>query len=345
MTLADVLNLDISAVGEGLGRGFRWWTGELADLAPASWRQGRIGNQPVLELTDGQTARLWRGGRAIEAAETSQIGAADIAAPETLALQREITLPALRLDDLRRLVANDLDRLTPFAGDEVYFDLEAAAPEPGAERVTARLAVIRRADAEATIERARRFGVRPKRLGIADEPGRLRFDFMPSIRAAAGRVGQTDRAPLLWWSAVAIGIALNIGALVLKDALDVAQLKRIVDLQQPSVSLAFKLRQRVDQETRARQILLTRHARNDPLRLLDAVTRALPAPQSLSRLEWNGHSVRLVGYRDPHFDVLAALETSKMVTRPRSASTAETPAPGAKVVPFDVVADANGGGK
>ena len=52
--------------------------------------------------------------------------------------------------------------------------------------------------------------------------------------------------------------------------------------------------------------------------------------------------VGLVGFRDPHFDVLAALQASKVLVRPRQASSGEAATPGGQPT-FDVVADAAGG--
>ncbi|HZZ90153.1 MAG TPA: hypothetical protein VFE13_17625 [Caulobacteraceae bacterium] len=337
MTLEEVLNLDVAAIGEGVGRGLRWWVDELAELAPVLRTGERASARPVLEFSAGGGARLWRQGRCEVVGDAAALrgAAVDVALPAGVALDRRVTLPDLRLDDLVRLVANDIDRLTPFRAEQVYFALELEAT--AGERREARLAVVRRPDAEAALSKAQQIGAAPARLGVASDDGQVVFDFLPAIRAA-GRGGRSDRGPLIWWSAVAACLALNVGLLIFKDSYDVASLKNLVDLQQPSVSLALKLRQRVEGEMAGRQALLARRAHEEPLRILDAVTRALPAPQSLQRLEWNGRSVRLVGFRDPHFDVLAPLQKTGLLTRPRAASSGEPATPRAQPS-FDVVAD------
>jgi general secretion pathway protein L len=340
MTLQELLNSDVATLGEAVRRGFAWWTGELADLAPPRWRRLGGGDRPVAALAaDGQSLSIRRGGRVFErrAGDRPWTGPADLGLPAGAVLQREVVLPALGLDDMKRLVAHDLDRLTPFRPDQVYFDLEpvqAAAP-PG--RRMARLGVIFRADAEAALHAARRFGLEPRRLGVRIEGEGLRFDFLGPMRAA-GRGGRPDRALIYWWSAVAVLAAANLTALVLKDMDDVAALRQLVDLQRPTAALALKLRQRVESEAQARDTLLTRRARNEPLRVLDAATRAFPPPQWVQRLEWNGRLVRIVGYRDPAFDVLAAARTSGLLARARTLSGSEAPTPGARPS-FDLVAE------
>lgn len=340
MTLQDLLNADIETVGESLRQGLAWWVAELADLVPARWRRARGGDRPVAVFADdGETLRLWRGGRFSErrAGEQTRPRAADLGLPAGTALERELILPALGLSDLRRLVANDLDRLTPFSPDQVYFDLEPIDRQAPPGRRVVRLGVMVRAEAEAALAAARNCGVEPRRLGVLGPERRLSFDFLAALRAA-GRGGRPDRAPAFWWGAVAVLIALNIAALVLRDMDDVAALRRTVDLQRPTVALAMTVRRRVEAEAGARQALLAQRAHNEPLRILDAVTRAFPAPQWIQRLEWNGRLVRLIGYRDPAFDVLGAVRGSTILARPRTLSSPEA-APSGAQQSFDVVAE------
>jgi general secretion pathway protein L len=289
---------------------------------------------------DGKSARVWRRGRFAELREGAQarVQGADLGLHPDMVLEREAVLPALSLPDLRRLVTNDLDRLTPFRADEVYLDIAPIGPEPAPGRRTVRLAVIPRADAEAALEAARRCGVAPRRIGVTGSPDHaLRYDFAPALRAA-GRGGRADRAPLYWWGAALALIAVNLAVLVARDMNDVGALRRTVEAQRPVVELALKLRQRVDGETAARAALVQRRGQNEPLRILDGAARALPPPQWVQRLEWNGRLVRLSGFRDPGFDVLAAARASAVMARPRTLNGGEA-TPGAARPAFDLVAE------
>ena len=89
--------------------------------------------------------------------------------------------------------------------------------------------------------------------------------------------------------------------------------------------------------------LLTRRSAHEPLRILDAATRALPKGQWVQRSEWNGRAGRLVGFNQPGFDVLAALRGPALTT-PRSLLADMPTKTAAGDEPFDVMADAVGYG-
>jgi general secretion pathway protein L len=343
MTLQDILNADVSALGEWFGQAWRWWIGELSRIAPTNRSGRRSGGRPIAVIErEGESVRIWRRGAFVERLErnANKPLVVDLVLPPEAVLRRQIRLPALGIADLRRLVAQELDRLTPFRAEQVYFDIELTeVSEPGAARIV-RLGVIPRDAAEAALDRARRFGLIPRRMAVAQDDEGLVFDFLGPIRDA-GRGGRPRRSLLYWWTAVAALIAVNVAVLVWKDVQDVAALRAIVDLQQPTVSLAQALRTRNATESQARAALLARRAANEPLRVLDAVTRAFPPPQWVQRFEWNGHAVRIAGFRDPGFDVLAAIRRSKILGEPRQLGATAPALPGLKP-PFDVVADPSG---
>ncbi len=342
MTLQELLNSDVGALGASVRQGYDWWIGELAQLVPDRWRRRAAGGRPLVELRqDLGPPRLRRRGRRDEVIGPKRKRAlsADLGLGPAQVLTRSVVLPAVGMADLRRLVALELDRLTPFRPDQVYFDIELLERDQQAGRQALRLAVIPRADAEAALEQAARYGVAPLRLGVLDGES-LRFDFLPALRAA-GRGARANRALTLWWSLAAGLIALNVAVLAIKDMDDVATLRSTVEAQRPMVALALKLRQRVEQEAAVRTTLLARRAHNEPLRIEDAVARAFPSPQWIQRLEWNGRSLRLVGYRDAGFDVLAAARRSGVLGAPRSLSNVDPATAGAKPQ-FDLIAEPAG---
>jgi Tfp pilus assembly protein PilN len=111
-----------------------------------------------------------------------------------------------------------------------------------------------------------------------------------------------------------------------------------VDGQQPVVDAVQRLRRRVETEDAARRGLLVRGRRGDPLRMLNALTQAIPAGAWVQHLEWNGQTLRIVGFKRQDIDMAAAIRGSGAFTNPR-ALTAE-PATGATSTrPFDITAD------
>jgi general secretion pathway protein L len=334
MTLQELLNSDVGTIGEGFRQGWDWWVDELAQMTPERLRRGGRADPPVAEIggTDG-AIRLWRRGRFSEISTGAKPRSAALGLAPDQVLTRQVALPAVGRADARRLIALDLDRLTPFRPDQVYFDFERLDLDRGLGRQTLQLAVVPRPVADAALERARRHGLSALRLGVLDA-GELRFDFLPALRAA-GHGGRADRRRLIWWAAAALLIGLNLAALVLKDASDVGRLRDAVEQQRPAAALATNLRKRVESEASRRRALLSRRTHDDPLRIEAAVTRAFPPPQWIQRLEWNGRTLRLVGFRDAGFDVLAAIRKAGDLGEPR-ALTSDAAAPAGRPQ-FDLV--------
>jgi general secretion pathway protein L len=339
MSLQEILNSDVEVIGGRLREGLSWWLSELAAMTPRPLRETRRASRPVAELgRDGETVRIWRNGTFVERTpgEPARPMTADLGLPPGAVLMRELVLPPLQAADLKRLIANDLDRLTPFRPEQVYFDVELLERDEDRSRQAVRLAVVPRVEAEAALERAERLRISPQRLGVLGEDRRLQFDFLEPMRAA-GHGGRIDRRVTWWWATAAVLAALNVAVLIFKDMDDIAALKSAVELQAPTVTLATSLRRRVEAETASRAALLGRRDHNEPLQVLSAAAKAFPPPQWIQRLEWNGHAVRLVGYSDPGFDVLAAMARVPELAQPRQMTSGEAAAAGARR-PFDVVA-------
>jgi general secretion pathway protein L len=342
MELKDILNADLGEVGQWIGRGFTWWVDELRSLVPVRLREG-LSRQPRYEAEYDPSAsiwRYWRDGRLVELAAAPRGSAARVGLvlTEGAALSREIDYPLLPLGDLKRMIGLDVDRLTPFRADEVLTDVEVVRRDAGAGRQTASLGVLPKGSAVEALDRARSQGLEPIALRARTPDGEVRYDFLPAFLASEGASPSGRR--LLYWQAAVVGLLLiNILALVFRDVSDVNALDQAVQAQQATANIALRLRQNIERENARRQALLERRARTEPLRILSAVTKALPAGVFVQRLEWNGQSIRLAGMKSITFDVPAAIRGSSAFTNPRTlAMDAQTRTGTGE--PFDVVADA-----
>jgi general secretion pathway protein L len=340
MNLQQLLNMDMATVGKSLRRGFSWWTAELAELTPASMRRpSRRRVRPIAELSS-EGVRLWRDGEAtaVVRSPNGALNAVDLVLPEGAALVQTLDLPRLPGSDLRAFLQFNMDRFTPFQAAEVYADA-IVLPEAGAlERQPVRLAVIVRTRAEALLAELDGLGLRVVRMAVghAADPRSLQFDFMRAILAERGGDLSGRRRTRLWVACLA-ALMVNLAIAYARDASDLAQLQRLVDLQQPAVSLTSRLRANIAGERSRRLLLLSQRTARDPLHVLDAVTRSLPPGEWVQRFELTGRQVRLAGSKTNGFDVLAALKPPAFAN-PRSL-TADITTHGPGGEPFDVAAD------
>jgi general secretion pathway protein L len=343
VSLSDLLNseIDVASLSASARRGLAWWLDELATLLPASWRES-LSSRPSAWLEPAETGgwRLWRDGRASPAPPPGSVkGRVGLLTPEGLVLAREVHPPRMPALDVRRMLALDIDRLSPLSPELIHYDIDIVERAADGGRQTVLVGIIGRTDAADLVATARASGYWPvalsANLGAGTPP---RFDFMPAVVEAAGGV-TGDKVRRNWWIAVAALIVANLLALVGRDVLDVERLRKAVDAQRPGVEVVERLRGRVLAEDSRRRDLLARGLRGDPLRLLDILTGALPAGAFVQHLEWNGKAVRLVGYERGESDVGAAIKASGAFAAPRT--LIGPPTAGATVFrPFDLTADA-----
>lgn len=343
MTLQELLNADLDAVGRWIRQGLSWWMGELAQMVPPALRRTPSRRAPWLAEMQTQAGpiRLWRDGAPVEVLHgpRGEGRSADLLLPADAVLVRDLELPRISAPDLRRLIDLNIDRFTPFRADQVYFDTVILGPAEAGSKQRVRLGILARDRGGAMLELARVLGLKVERIGVGSgEDGRtLQFDFMRAIRAETGG-GQAIDGRVWLWSLCAGLVAANLIVAVLRDVNDVAQLGQLVEAQRPLAAQAMRLRRTVETERARRMALLTRRGVHEPLRILDAVTRALPSDAWVQRLEWNGRAVRLVGFKRPAFDLLAALHGPALVNARSLVSDMPTRTANNQA-PFDVMAD------
>ena len=337
MSATDLLNTDMATLTRTLRGGLDWWLEELAGLAPPALR-GRLSGRAALTAerrADGGW-RLMRDGREVYPSALDRLRpmrATVLLAPGQ-ALVREINLPRLSDRDLRRFLALEADRLTPFRSEAVHLAVVISGPSevPGLQRAVV-AAVPREAAAKALAE-ARAAGLDACALGVTGAPAGI--DFLPSIRMEAGR----DRAgPGSYvWAAVALLAVANLLVAVVRDTMETARLHDAVELQRPKLQAALDWRRRVQAEAARRAAVRLTHGDGEPLRILDALTRTVPDGAWVQRMSWDGRVVRIAGYRQDTVDVVAALRRSPLFVKVRNSSF-DLPSHGAEGQPFDITAE------
>jgi general secretion pathway protein L len=340
MNVKDILNADVQTVGWWLRRGFIWWIDQLLAMLPADWR-ARFGRRTSTVVEFGDDLALHRQGEA-QAFDPATLSPREkrnvtIALPLRKVLTRTLDYPMLPLNDIRRMIALDIDRLTPFRADAVFYDTEIIHRDPQSERQQILLGVLPRVTVTEALARAAANDLVPSALGAVGNAGsNVHFNFLPAARNALG--SGSSYVPY-WWAAVAVLVAVNLGLLAFRDSNDLDTLRQNVESQRATVSVALRLREKVEAEAARRAALLARQAHNSPLRILDAVTKALPANAWAQHFEWNGQTVRIAGYRNGPADLLGPLEASSVVHNVHTLDTEPQSAKETTIKPFNIAAD------
>ena len=224
------------AAGVKLGALWRWWTTELAQLVPEALSpQGRVARLPLLtfegdvlalvpppgtaaaegssvDLAALDTARARAAVRALIERSGETRGRARLALRHEDALVRRVNMPLATEENLGQVLAFEMDRLTPFRAEDVYFDQRILSRDSNAGTLSALLAVARREVVDTRIERLRALGVSVQGVSLREEPAHpgVAIDLLP----AEQRGERESRAERFLRRGLAVAVAILIVAVL-----------------------------------------------------------------------------------------------------------------------------------
>jgi len=343
MNAKELMSMDMEQAVQLLLLGWRWWINELLALLPPEWRE-RLTRRShnVAEFRGG--ALVYRDEESGQFLQTKPRGAIKALMPADQVLVREMDLPLLPMSDVKRMIALDLDRLTPFQPEQVVFDAEIVARNPESGRQQVALGVVLRAAVNDFMDTLRANNLQPAAVGVASRGDVHDFDFLAAMREASGG-DAAQRRSLYWWIGAAVLLVVNLALLTYRDSSNLDELRQTVETQQGPVGVALRTREKVDHEATRRAALLKTKAESSPLPVLDAVTLAMPQDAWVRRFEWNGRSVHITGARKTSTDIIARLEASPVLRNAHSLSATTRNDPTAVTQPFDLSADREMGGQ
>jgi general secretion pathway protein L len=325
-----------------LPRFFAWWGHELAAMLPARWRAQLAERAEALLLEiRGDQLVIWRQSGAAcveaatvaaEAAEGERAAAVDrlrvqlddpnlrvfyCIAPAR-ALRREFSLPAAAENNLRQVLAFEMDRQTPFKADQVYFDYQLADRAAAARNLQIVLIVVPRAPLDADLAKLaaiRLDGVDCWRAGPGS--GRMGLNLLPAERRQR-RVNARLRLNLgMAAAAVVLLVTVMLLSLANRESA-LAAMSAQVEKAQLAAKQVSALRKTL-QDSIAAANFLSRKKRETPtmVELLADLTRRLPDDTYLERIAVDDkYKIDLQGLSDNTAKLTEQLQQSQVVENP-----------------------------
>jgi general secretion pathway protein L len=323
----------------GLSALWSWWLAELAGMLPRRLKQvgRRERRQIVLLLNPGETVVLERTGdraRVVGAADSQASDhARHLAAllqrvnprrqPVTvclsgdLGLRKIISLPLAARDDLEQLLRFEMDRLTPFRAEEVYFAQRIVDTDMPNRKIMVELAVAPRSIVEQALQTARTAGAAASRveLGAARPDGRAPLNLLPQEAGDAAGERRLIRALIvlaLILAIVAVAIPLQ------RQRSKLAALTDQVAATRVEAEESHALREELDQLSRTSTFLLAEKGRRPmTTEVLADLTRLMPDQAYLAQLTLQDGEVQLHGWAATASDLISLLDQSPLFRAPR----------------------------
>ena len=325
-----------SAVETRIRQFLRWWGAELRACLPFALRQALFPAPTRIELVlaPGRVELARFDGRRrqtlAEAAPDSRRADEMIATlraalgraradevvvrlPADKVLEPELEVPAIAAGALGEVIAQEMDRKTPFTAQDVHFDYRVLRADPSGERLSVRIRVARRADVAEAVEFARTVGLTPTRI---DGPGREEagYNLLPPER----RARPSRLMPRLVGIAALAALALGGTALYLafdRAAAELRLLEAEVERQRARAAEVRELQDKAEAlKDSASGLVETRRAKVSAAELIDEVTRRIPDGHWLFEMRYREGELYLFGFSPAPTQLLRELEASTLLS-------------------------------
>jgi general secretion pathway protein L len=231
-------------------------------------------------------------------------------------LARDVTLPLAAERDVSRVLSYEMDRLTPFTAEEVFWKASVMRRDRARGRMELRLLLVPKAALAPVMAALARIGGAPTAIEAASD-GSLadatqRIDLMPE---AASR----NRSRILALTAGLAG-ALALAALVIPFVAQSrarARVERDIAALQPQVAEVTALRRRLAAGAAGADIVAAERARiGDALQVLATVTDLLPDDTVLSELSLRQGRLGISGQSQAAARLIPTLAADPLIRNP-----------------------------
>ncbi len=233
---------------------------------------------------------------------------------DSLKLKKSVRLPLAAEENLRQVLAFEMERHTPFHADTVYFDYRPTARDPKQRKLQVDLTVVQKR--------------------VVDDALGVIGDWQLEFRPDAGREG--DRGftfvPRNYRAPTTVGlnrtlIVLNLVALVAAALIPIVQQERYIDALQQRADRArtgamasVEVQDRIRALEQRREIFERAKAGPGAVELIDELSRVMPDGTWLHRLDIKNGELQFQGLSDAASALIGVVESSPMFREARFGS-------------------------
>jgi general secretion pathway protein L len=334
-----------------LGAYWRWWTGELEKVTYEHFAALRgVSDVPNFAI-EGNELVLVEPRTAVGADTRIDLAALDgVRARSALqsllrrvgetrsrvrlclrqgeALVRRVSMPIATEENLEQVLAFEMDRLTPFRAEDVYFDYRVVSRDAAAGQLVVQLGVARRELVDARVERLRGLGANVQGVAVRDgiTPPAAPLDLLPSEQRGERETSRERMVQRSLAAAVLILFALALAIPLWQKRQTVIALMPLVDRAQQEAQATDRVARQLEREADDYNFLLARkHANYPVLAYVEEISRLLPDSTWLQQLtvKSNGKTrdVQMTGETTSSSKLIEILAQSKLLRNPAPRGT------------------------
>lgn len=308
---------------------WRWWRDGLLAWLPTSVRRWLAGSSRrlIIAMHDGQPVLLRE-----EADQTQELERPDQSAPDwdtvakrfgtekshqlvlrfpaSRALVKTLSLPLAAAKNPRQVAGFEMDRLTPFPANQVYYGVTLLEHQPEQRRLRIELTVLPRADVDPVLAELQQRGLRPDALDVTGALPDLNL-LPPEQRVRRGVWEKRLRTALILVVLSLVGAAAILP--IWQQRLLLIGVIAKADRLQQAANQALTLRDQLDRTLETSRVLAEKKRVFPPrIDLLRELTTILPEDTWLERLQIKGDTVQINGQSTKASALVGIVESSNL---------------------------------
>jgi len=305
-----------------------WWSAELLELLPQAARDAIAQRRQRLFIeTDGDALLLSLGG-AMAQRELKRVprhgGAVDDAQlprhvmqtilllPGDKVLVTRLNLPLVAEENLREVLAFEMDRHTPFVANDVYYDYRIVGRDNRKQEVTLDLLYTPRREVDTVLADVLTHGLEPDIATCRrrDRDTLQPVNLLPRDRRRGRRLGVRN-LNLALTAMLAVLLVAAVGIPIVQKERAIAAVEAQVEVAAAAAREGSELRRDLEKMAAASQFLTQRKASSVlAVQLIDEISRILPDDTWVARLDISHTEIQLQGQSAASASLIAIVEAS-----------------------------------
>lgn len=301
-----------------------WWSGEMLQIVPRRVRE-LIDRQERVLIVAAEGDRLEA--RLLPALESPNEDStdpgtlwpeADIAIVELSPLQafrRRVSLPFGTEDRLTDVLGYEMDRLTPYAQEDVYFDFRVASRDSERRVVNIDLVVALRQTVDAILERLQGLDIVPSKVtlrGATASSEQMPINLLPE-RNDTRSMSRREVVPIVTTVCAALLAVIALAYPITHKWLQMQSLDAEIERLAPAALAAQETREHISAAIRQGGFFAEKWASMPTkIQLLDEISRIVPDDTWLSQVQIKGDVVRIQGESEGASSLIGLMESSEL---------------------------------
>jgi len=232
-----------------------------------------------------------------------------------LLLQRDVVLPLAAEQDLMRVVAYEMDRLTPFRADEVFWSCVAGRRDPARSQLHVSLTMIPRARVQPILAALQQAGFVPARIEAKGAKTSCGAIFLGERRPARAWLGSRIDAAALAGCGILAAVAVTLPFILQSAAW--TRIDAQIDAMKPRAMEAERLRTRIASGATTTDAIATARSQvGAPLQAIALLTEMLPDDTFLFSLSARQRSLTISGRSAAAVRLIGAMAAHPLIHNP-----------------------------